>query len=233
MFSIAYKISLLLCATFFISPLLLSAQDKSDMGHNLTIRAMINGGNSRYKLSTETSPSHEISKTGWGFGLGYAKMFGDNFYIDISGEINSRGYKNGGAISSTLLGLTYKATYLDIPVSFNYISDYRSFILGDTKFVVGAGAYYGLALSGKYQTSTGWSKMKFGESGTDTRSATDYGILFNLGIKSKGLPLLVATYTSGLNDIIPSNNPQTVYEWKKLTCAKLYFLIPLGSGFER
>lgn len=86
-----------------------------------------------------------------------------------------------------------RIAYLDLPVGVEFGFGARA-LIGFDKFEKGfekpffftAGVYEGIAISGKYTDkylSDPSVKIKFGESLTDQRSRTDYGLIFNLGLR--------------------------------------------------
>ncbi len=86
-----------------------------------------------------------------------------------------------------------RVSYIDIPVGVEFgfaaraLIGFDKFEKGAEKpFFFGAGIYEGLAISGKYTDkylSNPAVKIKFGESVTDQRSRTDFGLNFTLGMR--------------------------------------------------
>ncbi len=103
-----------------------------------------------------------------------------------------------------------RATYINVPLNIEW-----SFSLGESNsgwsegFFVGVGAYAGFALGGKYRDlalyaiDTDFKKIKIGESPTDQRSATDFGLNFTLGWQYKSIRLGLQKL-QGLKNVVPS-----------------------------
>lgn len=174
----------------------------------LVLKPSLNVGNIGIKRNGG-DPSSADNRVGYGIGLQYMQFFGERVYFTLGGEFNSSGYKGT------------RVVYLDVPASMNLM-------LGKHKiFGIGGGAYAGMALSGKYKSTGGWTKFKFGETATDNRSRTDYGYLVNLIYQSPGLFFATLTLMSGLKDITPADKQQDLY-WMKLRTAQFSIVLPLS-----
>ncbi len=110
-----------------------------------------------------------------------------------------------------------RVAYLDIPVGIEFgfaaraLFGFDKFEKGAEKpFFFGAGVYEGIAVSGKYTDkyfSDPSVKIKFGESATDQRSRTDYGLIFNLGMRfpvGKSYVRFGLQKQVGLKNVMPS-----------------------------
>jgi hypothetical protein len=197
----------ILVLILMLTPFFLLAQN--DPKSLLVIKPSLNLGNIAIKRDGG-DPSSADSRVGYGIGLQYMQFFGERVFFTLGGDFNSRGYKGA------------RVVYLDAPVSMNVM-------LGKHKiFGIGGGAYAGMALSGKYKSTGGWTKFKFGETATDNRSRTDYGYLVNLIYQSPGLFFATLTLMSGLKDITPADKQQDLY-WMKLRTSQLSIVIPLNT----
>lgn len=191
---------------FLLSTLFSMAQDQPKS--LLVLKPTLNAGNIAIKRDGG-NPSSPDSRIGYGIGLQYMQFFGERVYFALGGEFNSRGYKGA------------RVVYLDAPVSMNIM-------LGKHKiFGFGAGAYAGMALSGKYKSNDGWTKFKFGETATDNRSRMDYGYLVNLIYQSPGLFFATLSLMSGLKDITPADKQQDLY-WMKLRTSQMSIVLPMS-----
>jgi len=175
----------------------------------LVIKPSLNVGNIAIKRDGG-DPSSADNRVGYGIGLQYMQFMGERVFFTLGGEFNSRGYKGT------------RVVYLDAPVSMNIM-------LGKHKiFGFGGGAYAGMALSGKYKSTGGWTTFKFGETATDNRSRTDFGYLVNLIYQSPGLFFATLSLMSGLKDITPADKQQDLY-WMKLRTSQLSIVIPINT----
>lgn len=175
----------------------------------LVLKPSLNVGNIAIKRDGG-DPSSADSRVGYGIGLQFMQFLGERVFFTLGGDLNSRGYKGT------------RVVYLDAPVSMNIM-------LGKHKiFGLGGGAYAGMALSGKYKSTGGWTNFKFGETATDNRSRTDYGYLVNLIYQSPGLFFATLTLMSGLKDITPADKQQDLY-WMKLRTSQMSIVIPLNT----
>jgi hypothetical protein len=175
----------------------------------LVLKPSLNVGNIAIKRDGG-DPSSADNRVGYGIGLQFMQFLGERVFFTLGGDLNSRGYKGT------------RVVYLDAPVSMNVM-------LGKHKiFGLGGGAYAGMALSGKYKGTGGWTNFKFGETATDNRSRTDYGYLVNLIYQSPGLFFATLTLMSGLKDITPADKQQDLY-WMKLRTSQLSIVIPLNT----
>ena len=106
-----------------------------------------------------------------------------------------------------------RVAYLDLPVGVEFGFGARG-LVGFDKFEKGAekpfffaaGVYEGIAVSGKYTDkylSNPSVKIKFGESLTDNRSRTDYGLIFNLGLRLGKIRFALQKQV-GLKNVMPS-----------------------------
>lgn len=189
-----------------LTPLFLFSQDEPKS--LLVIKPSLNVGNIAIKRDGG-DPSSADNRVGYGIGLQYMQFLGERVYFTLGGDLNSRGYKGT------------RVVYLDAPVSMNIM-------LGKHKiFGFGGGAYAGMALSGKYKSSGGWTKFKFGETATDNRSRTDYGFLVNLIYHSPGLFFATFTMMSGLKDITPADKQQDL-NWMRLKTSQMSIVLPLS-----
>lgn len=178
----------------------------------LVLKPSLNMGNIAVK-TFGGDPSQGDSRIGYGLGLDFMQMLGERTYVTLGGALNSRGYKN------------VRVLYLDAPVSINIM-------LGKHKiFGIGGGAYAGMALTGKYKNSGGWTNLKFGETATDNRSRTDFGYLVNFMYHSPGLFFVTFTAMAGLKDITPEAKQQDLY-WLKLRTAQVSTALPLSLFFK-
>lgn len=124
------------------------------------------------------------SKISGGFGLHLTARVTSRFFLVGQPGVNFRGYVSSNAVNKYDVG----ATYIDVPLALEYhYSLGKDFMdeKGAYPFFIGAGAYGGYAVAGKYTdkyTNDPSVKMKFGESVTDNRSATDYGLNFVAGL---------------------------------------------------
>lgn len=219
---------LLICMHLIFKPTFAQDVDEFKKGNFYSLKLMLNTGGSRYKY-TNAETDNEQGRLGYGVGFDYQKFFSEHTYLTLGGEINSRGYK-----ASSSFGLTrVRATYLDIPVTINFITVDRPFFSYHDKFLFGFGAYAGIGIMGKYLPPNGsWTNLKFGESNTDNRSRTDYGWILNLGYKTEGLPFLIFSLASGLKNVLPADN-HGVYDWRKLSCFKMYLMVPIESKAKK
>ena len=189
-----------------LTPLFLFAQNEPKS--LLVLKPSLNAGNIAIKRDGG-DPSSADSRIGYGIGLQFMQFLGERVYFTLGGDFNSRGYKG------------VRVVYLDAPVSMNVM-------LGKHKiFGLGGGAYAGMALSGKYKGTGGWTNFKFGETATDNRSRTDYGYLVNLIYQSPGLFFATLTLMSGLKDITPADKQQDLY-WMKLRTSQMSIVIPMS-----
>jgi hypothetical protein len=174
----------------------------------LVVKPSLNLGNIAIKRDGG-DPSAADVRVGYGIGLQFMQFFGERVYFTLGGDLNSRGYKGT------------RVVYLDAPVAMNIM-------LGKHKiFGFGGGAYAGMALSGKYKSTGGWTKFKFGETATDNRSRTDYGFLVNLIYQSPGLFFATFTMMSGLKDITPADKQQDL-NWMRLKTSQMSIVLPLS-----
>ena len=131
--------------------------------------------------SGSTTINYKISG---GFGLHLAAQLTNRFFVVGQPGINFRGYVSSNSVNKYDVG----ATYIDLPMALEYHyslgKDFR-----DEKdafpFFIGAGVYGGYAVAGKYTdkyTNDPSVKIKFGESVSDNRSRTDYGLNFVAGL---------------------------------------------------
>ncbi len=120
-----------------------------------------------------------------------------------------RGYTSMNASNN----FDVRVAYLDLPVGVEFGFAARGLIPFD-KFEKGAekpfffavGVYEGIAISGKYTDkylSNPSEKIKFGESLTDQRSRTDYGLIFNLGVRFDKVRFAFQKQV-GLKNVMPS-----------------------------
>lgn len=196
----------LLPVILLLIPYFLFSQDEPKS--LLVIKPSLNVGNIAIKRDGG-DPSSADNRVGYGIGLQYMQFFGERVYFTLGGDLNSRGYKGT------------RVVYLDAPVSMNIM-------LGKHKiFGFGGGAYAGMALSGKYKSTGGWTKFKFGETATDNRSRTDYGFLVNLIYQSPGLFFATFTMMSGLKDITPADKQQDL-NWMRLKTSQMSIVLPLS-----
>lgn len=196
----------LLPVLLLLIPYFLFSQDEPKS--LLVIKPSLNVGNIAIKRDGG-DPSSADNRVGYGIGLQYMQFFGERVYFTLGGDLNSRGYKGT------------RVVYLDAPVSMNIM-------LGKHKiFGFGGGAYAGMALSGKYKSTGGWTKFKFGETATDNRSRTDYGFLVNLIYQSPGLFFATFTMMSGLKDITPADKQQDL-NWMRLKTSQMSIVLPLS-----
>jgi hypothetical protein len=124
------------------------------------------------------------SKLSGGIGLHLSGQLTKRFFIVAQPAINSRGYVSSNAVNK----YDVSTTYIDIPAAIEYhyslfkdMKDER----GEYPFFIGAGLYGGFAIAGKYvdkYLNNPSVKIKFGESATDNRSKTDYGLNFVAGM---------------------------------------------------
>lgn len=195
-----------LALVFLLSTLFSTAQDQPKS--LLVLKPTLNVGNIAIKRDGG-DPSSADNRVGYGIGLQYMQFFGERVYFTLGGDLNSRGYKGA------------RVVYLDVPVSMNVM-------LGKHKiFGIGGGVYAGMALSGKYKSTGGWTKFKFGETATDNRSRTDYGYLVNLIYQSPGLFFATLSLMSGLKDITPADKQQDL-NWMKLRTSQMSIVLPLS-----
>lgn len=196
---------------YFLIPVLLfsiASRAQNDPKSLLVLKPSLNVGNIAIKRDGG-DPSSADNRVGYGIGLQFMQFLGERVFFTLGGDLNSRGYKGT------------RVVYLDAPVSMNIM-------LGKHKiFGLGGGAYAGVALSGKYKGTGGWTNFKFGETATDNRSRTDYGYLVNLIYQSPGLFFATLTLMSGLKDITPADKQQDLY-WMKLRTSQMSIVIPMS-----
>ena len=124
------------------------------------------------------------SKLSGGLGVHLTGQLTKRFFIVAQPAVNFRGYVSSNAVNK----YDVSATYIDLPAAIEYhyslfkdMKDER----GDYPFFIGAGLYGGFAVAGKYidkYLNNPSVKIKFGESATDNRSQTDYGLNFVAGM---------------------------------------------------
>lgn len=197
---------LCLALVFLLSTLFSMAQKQPTS--LLVLKPALNVGNVAIKRDGG-NPSSADNRVGYGIGLQFMQFMGERVFFTLGGDLNSRGYKGT------------RVFYLDAPVSMNIM-------LGKHKiFGIGGGVYAGMALSGKYKSTGGWTKFKFGETSTDNRSRIDYGYLVNLIYQSPGLFFATLSLMSGLKDITPADKQQDLY-WMKLRTSQMSIIIPMS-----
>ena len=124
------------------------------------------------------------SKLSGGLGAQLAVQVSKRLFIVAQPAVDFRGYVSSNAANK----YDVSATYIDIPAAIEY--HYNLFKDVQEKnepypFFIGAGFYGGFAVAGKYvdnYTNDPSVKIKFGESNTDNRSRTDYGLNFVAGL---------------------------------------------------
>lgn len=169
--------------------LLVSAKaQNSEKGSVISIVPSFNLGSAAGKsnnIKTETN-----SRLGIGLGIEYLQMLSKKVFLTGMVGINSRGYSGGAKV---------RATYIDVPVLINAALGKRGY------WTIGAGAYAGMALSGKYKTNNGWTSMKFGEGTTDNRSRTDAGYAIQFGVLSPFFGRAYVLFYGGVKNVIPGD----------------------------
>lgn len=138
------------------------------------------------------------SKLSSGVGLDFDLALSERVHFNVMPTLNIRGYT--GLV-------TVKPTYIDFPVCFQFSLDEN-----EKHMFLGLGGYYGYALSGKFKNTltvtgnTDWQKMSFGESETDNRSKSDYGVLINIGAYYPGYNGAIKAgiqFMKGLKNVVP------------------------------
>lgn len=183
----------------------IAAQDNDMTETYLFIKPSLNLGTARVQSSGNSYNSD--ARLGYGIAAEIWHPLSKKFFLAGGAGFNSRGYKD------------VRAMYFDVPVSINYVIK---------SITVGAGAYWGIALGGKYDNIiNGWTKMKFGEGSSANRSRTDHGYLVNLGYNS-GVFFFMASYMGGLKNVIP-NDRQAGDNSIKLNTLQGSVYIPIKS----
>ena len=126
-----------------------------------------------------------------GIGLHIIYPIRPNIGLIVMPVLQQRGYTSLNSANN----FDVRVTYIDIPVSVELGFGARA-LIGFSKFAEGeekpfffsAGIYEGIAIGGKYTDkfyNNPSVKIKFGESTTDQRSRTDFGVNFTLGLRFK------------------------------------------------
>lgn len=152
------------------------------------------------------STTEILKKLSAGLGFHLTGQLTKRFFIVAQPAVNSRGYVSSNAANK----YDIHATYIDIPVAaeyhFSLFKDIKD--EGSSPFFIGAGIYGGVALSGKYKddylTPSVSQKIKFGESTSDNRSKTDFGLNFVAGLQTKNIRFGLQ-YLKGLKNVVPKD----------------------------
>lgn len=192
--------------------LLVSAKaQNSEKGSVISIVPSFNLGSAVSKSNNVKTEAN--SRLGIGIGVEYLQMLSKKVFLTGMVGINSRGYGGSAKVRST---------YIDVPVLINAALGKRGY------WTIGAGAYGGMALSGKFKTSGGWTKMKFGEGVADNRSRTDAGYALQFGVLSPFFGRAYVLFYGGVKNVIPADR-QTGGNQLHLRCASFNLAIPLKA----
>lgn len=152
--------------------------------------------------------SEGIAKSTTGFYVGGTADFGlgGMFSLQPGLTLSNKGFKfseEGGSLTTNLM-------YIEIPVN-----ALVNFPVGDGKVFVGAGPYYGMAISGKHKlkgTDEGTSvsvstDVEFGDDGTFKRG--DFGVNFLAGYQLGNGFNIHAGYGLGLSNVARNSGDET------------------------
>ncbi|HMT74318.1 MAG TPA: outer membrane beta-barrel protein [Chitinophagaceae bacterium] len=154
------------------------------------------------------SPTQRI---GYGLGLEYWQKLNKSFFLSGGLHFNSFGYKNA------------RTSYLNTPFLLNYNTK-------NDKFTFGGGVYAGMAISGKYKSlTTGWEKLKLGESSTDNRSRIDFGVALNARFDFWLLSFLNFNYYLGIKDLTPKERQSSTEPTRKMAALSVSFALPVSE----
>ncbi len=143
--------------------------------------------------SAKSSTSGATGRFSTGIGLEFELPLAKKISLAAAPTLNFRGYNNSA--------FNLKATYIDLPLTLEVVY----FHVEELNLYVGAGAYAGIAIAGKYQnTGADWTKLKFGESAADNRSTTDLGLNFTTGLHFNKLKAGFQ-YQQGLKNVVPKD----------------------------
>ncbi len=175
--------------------------------NKLTIYATGNYGVYKVKPSDiYTSAISSNSSVGFGVHLSYTII--PNLYIVALPVYQQRGYMS----SNIYHNYDIRVSYIDIPIGVEYnfnapSSKFLGLTDDDEKpLFVGMGLYEGFAISGNFTdkfTNNPAEKIKFGESLTDNRSSTDFGLNFNIGLRIRNFKLGIQKQL-GLKNVVPT-----------------------------
>ena len=188
---------------FLIVALLnIHAQNKLDV--------YVAGNYGLYKVKVSDVYSSAISsKFSGGIGAHISYKLTPNLRVVALPVVQQRGYMSSNIhhIYDVSVG------YIDVPIGVEYDFNIHLFVkslnLGEKDekvFFLGAGLYEGFAINGKYTDrlyNTPSEKIKFGESLTDNRSITDFGLNFNVGLRIRSFKIGLQKQL-GLKNVVPS-----------------------------
>ena len=165
------------------SVLFLASVNTSHAQKKIAVYAAGNFGLAAAKLQPSGSTTI-TSKLSGGLGMHLTGQLTKRVFVVAQPAVNFRGYVSSNAANK----YDVSATYIDIPAALEYhYSLFKDMKDGkdDYPFFIGAGLYGGFAVAGKYTDkylNDPSVKIKFGESATDNRSKTDYGLNFVAGL---------------------------------------------------
>jgi len=155
----------------------------------LEIYTAANLGLSKVKFTP--SIGEITSNISGGIGVHLIYQIRPNIGLIVMPVLQQRGYTS----SNTANNFDVRVTYIDLPVAVELgfgaraLTGFNKFENGEEKpFFFSVGIYEGIAIDGKYTDkyfNNPSVKIKFGESTTDQRSRTDFGVNFTLGIRFK------------------------------------------------
>lgn len=175
--------------------------------NKLTVYATGNYGIYKVKPSDIYTSAISSNFSG-GFGVHLSYLILPSLHIVALPVYQQRGYMS----SNIYHNYDIRVSYIDIPIGVEYdfnapSSKFLGLTDDDEKpLFIGIGLYEGFAISGNYTdkfTNNPAEKTKFGESLTDNRSSTDFGLNFNVGLRIRNFKIGIQKQL-GLKNVVPT-----------------------------